>query len=48
MANGGGELFESGLLGSSYFWWIGQIADDSVWKDNIISKPHATEAENVG
>ena len=48
MANGGGELFESGLLGSSYFWWIGQIADDSVWRDNIISKPHATEAENVG
>ena len=48
MANGGGELFESGLLGSSYFWWIGQIADDSVWKDNIISKPHASESENVG
>ena len=48
MANGGGELFESGLLGSSYFWWIGQIADDSVWRDNIISKPHASETENVG
>ena len=48
MSQNGGELFESGLLGSSYFWWIGQIADDSVWKDNIISKPHASETENVG
>ena len=48
MAQDGGALFESGLLGSSFHWWIGQIADDSVWRDNIVSKPHASATENVG
>ncbi len=47
MAQDGGALFESGLLGSSFHWWIGQIADDSVWRDNIVSKPHASATENV-
>ena len=48
MAQDGGALFDSGLLGSSFHWWIGQIADDSVWRDNIICAPHASAAENVG
>ena len=48
MAQDGGALFESGLLGSSFHWWIGQIADDSVWRDNIVSKPHASATENIG
>ena len=48
MAQDGGALFESGLLGSSFHWWIGQIADDSVWRENIIAAPHASAAENVG
>ena len=48
MAQDGGALFDSGLLGSSFHWWIGQIADDSVWRENIICKPHASETENVG
>ena len=43
-----GALFDSGILGSSFFWWIGQIADDSVWRDNVISAPFATEGENQG
>ena len=43
-----GALFDSGILGSSFFWWIGQIADDSVWRDNVISAPFATEGENEG
>lgn len=47
MAQDGG-LFDSGLLGSSFHWWIGQIADDSVWRENIVCKPHASETENVG
>jgi hypothetical protein len=32
-----GTLFNSGFLGASFNWWIGQIADDSYWRDNIIS-----------
>ena len=48
MAQDGGALFDSGLLGSSFHWWIGQIADDSVWRENVIPAPHASETENVG
>jgi uncharacterized protein YoxC len=32
----GGSLFNSGFLGASFNWWIGQIADDSTWRDNIL------------
>ena len=32
-----GSLFNSGFLGASFSWWIGQIADDSTWRDNILS-----------
>ena len=32
-----GTLFNSGFLGASFSWWIGQIADDSYWRDNIVS-----------
>ena len=31
----GSSLFNPGFLGSSFLWWIGQIADDSTWRDNI-------------
>ena len=48
MAQDGGALFDSGLLGSSFHWWIGQIADDSVWRENIVPAPHASEKENIG
>ena len=48
MAQDGGALFDSGLLGSSFHWWIGQISDDSVWRENIIATPHASEGENIG
>ena len=48
MAQDGGALFDSGLLGSSFHWWIGQIADDSVWRENIVSAPHASAGENIG
>lgn len=30
----GGTLFNSGFLGAHFNWWIGQIADDSYWRDN--------------
>ena len=32
-----GGLFNPGFLGSSFLWWVGQIADDSTWRDNINS-----------
>jgi len=32
----GGALFNPGFLGGSFLWWIGQIADDSTWRENIL------------
>ena len=31
----GGSLFNSGVLGQSFNWWMGQIADDSTLRENI-------------
>lgn len=31
-----GTLFNPGFLGASFNWWVGQVADDSTWRDNII------------
>ena len=31
----GGTLFNPGFLGAAFLWWVGQIADDSTWRDNI-------------
>ena len=33
----GGALFNPGFLGGSFLWWVGQIVDDSSWRDNINS-----------
>ena len=33
----GGALFNTGVLGADFLWWIGQIADDSTWRDNIMA-----------
>ena len=43
-----GALFDSGILGTSFHWWIGQIADDSTWRENISSKPISMPYENKG
>ena len=40
---GGGSLFNPGFLGGSFLWWIGQIADDSTWRDNILSGKHESK-----
>ena len=37
----GGSLFNPGFLGSNFLWWVGQIADDSTWRDNISSGKYA-------
>ena len=31
----GSSLFNPGFLGAAFLWWVGQIADDSYWRDNI-------------
>jgi hypothetical protein len=36
----GGSLFNPGFLGGSFSWWVGQIADDSTWRDNMLSGKH--------
>ena len=33
----GGALFNPGFLGGSFLWWVGQISDDSTWRENISS-----------
>ena len=33
----GGSLFNPGFLGGSFLWWVGQIVDDSTWRDNTNS-----------
>ena len=30
----GGSLFNPGFLGGSFYWFIGQVADDSTWREN--------------
>lgn len=44
----GNTSFNPGFLGSSFNWWIGQIADDSVWRDNILSGKYANAGEIPG
>ena len=34
-------LFNPGFLGTNFSWWVGQIADDSTWRDNINSGKYA-------
>ena len=34
MTEGGG--FNLGFIGQDFRWWLGQVADDSYWRDNII------------
>ena len=44
----GTTSFNPGFLGSSFNWWIGQIADDSVWRDNILSGKYANPGQIPG
>ena len=34
-------LFNPGFLGTNFLWWVGQIADDSTWRDNISSAKYS-------
>ena len=44
----GTTSFNPGFLGSSFNWWIGQIADDSVWRDNILPGKYADSGQVPG
>ena len=44
----GGSLFNPGFLGSSFLWWVGQIADDATWRDNILPGPHKDTKKRDG
>ena len=44
----GTTSFNPGFLGSSFNWWVGQIADDSVWRDNILSGKYADSGQVPG
>ena len=33
-----GALFDPGFLGGGFNWWIGQVMDDTQWRDNIKRK----------
>ena len=30
-----GALFNPGFLGSHFLWWVGQVAPDKTWRENI-------------
>ena len=44
----GNSLFNPGFLGGNFSWWVGQVADDSVWRDNIIPTVHSDKNMNPG
>ena len=44
----GGSLFNPGFLGGSFMWWVGQIADDSVWRDNNLTGKYENKDAPTG
>jgi len=43
-----GALFNPGFLGGSFLWWVGQVADQSVWKENVKDNKHKGSGEIPG
>jgi len=44
----GGALFNPGFLGGNFLWWVGEIADDSTWRENISESKIKTENQTPG
>ncbi len=44
----GGALFDPGVLGGQFLWWIGQIPDDATWRDNILIGKHDEKNKSKG
>jgi hypothetical protein len=43
------KLLEEQSLGtSSFYWWLGQVVDDSTWRDNINPKLHEDPKDTKG
>ena len=42
------SLFTSGFLGATFSWWVGQIVDDSFWRDNIAPGKHDKASQIPG
>jgi len=43
-----GTLFNPGFLGAHFNWWIGQIASDSTWRDNMLSSKFESKEQISG
>lgn len=43
-----GSLFTSGFAGAHFNWWVGQIADDATWRDNIAAGKHESGSQVPG
>ena len=41
-------LYDPGFLGGTFIWWIGQIADESTWRDNINPGKHTDHDSSWG
>ena len=46
MSAEGGALFNQQFIGQGFNWWIGQVADDSYWRDNV-SPAKLTDKQSV-
>ena len=44
----GGTLFNPGFLGANFNWWVGQIPDDSYWRENINPETYKSEKDIPG
>ncbi len=44
----GGSLFNPGFLGGEFLWWVGQIADDATWRDNMLSGKYVDRDNGAG
>ncbi len=44
----GGALFDPGVLGGQFLWWIGQIPDDATWRDNLVVGKHDQKNKGKG
>ena len=40
------QLVNQGFIGQDFLWWVGQVTDDSYWRDNILSGKYES-AESI-
>jgi len=44
----GGALFNPGFLGGSFLWWVGQVADQETWQENLQDGRHQSSEDIPG